>query len=103
MYSGPGLPVRLILALLLTLPVWAANGDILSISIVGSTDGLSDARSACNTASACTGWVALVTIEGLSTGGTYSTGISGANNDPTNAKLVFTVTSSGYDPTATLG
>lgn len=44
------------------------------------------------------GWFAEVDIEGLDTTGTFDLGM-GANNDPTNAKMVFTVTSQGYDDT----
>lgn len=42
------------------------------------------------------GWVAEFDISGLSTGGTYNTGLT-AQNDPAAANAVFTVTSPGYD------
>jgi hypothetical protein len=49
------------------------------------------------------GWSADVLLTALSVGGTYDLGL-GANNDPDTGtpKLVFTVTSPGYDDTATL-
>ncbi len=75
---------------------WGATGDITAIRILGSATGVTDATSACNTASACTGWVAEIDVAGLSTGGTYSLGM-GVNNDPTNATIKCTVTSLGYD------
>lgn len=62
--------------------VFAATGDITAVRISSDT--------------AYSGWVAEVDISGLSTGGTYDFGL-GTNNDPTNAKMVFTVTSQGYD------
>jgi hypothetical protein len=73
----------LALALLLTsLRATAATGDILAVEI-GSD-----------------GWSAYATIEGKSTGGTYNWGF-GTNNDPATGtpKVVFTVTSLGYDDT----
>jgi hypothetical protein len=79
-----------------------ATGDILAVRVIGSVTGVADAESACNTAGAGTGWVAEIDVEGLSTGGTYALGI-GANNDPTNAKIVLTVTSSGYNSSGVLG
>jgi hypothetical protein len=42
-----------------------------------------------------TGWYALITVDSLSTGGTYSFGM-GTNNDPSVAKIVLNVTSEGY-------
>jgi len=65
-----------------------ANGDISAIRIASAT--------------AHNGWVAEIDISGLSTGGTYALGL-GTNNDPSTAKIVFTVTSSGYDATGVLG
>lgn len=62
--------------------VFAATGDITAVRIASDT--------------AYSGWTAEIDIDGLSTGGTYDFGL-GANNDPTNAKMVFTVTSQGYD------
>lgn len=55
-----------------------ATGDIINVDI--NADGFS----------------ADITIEGFVDGGTYDYGL-GANNDPTNAKVVFTATSLGYD------
>ncbi len=55
------------------------------------------------------GWYAEIDIEGFSTGGTADYGISEdstaatIDNDPYNAKVVFTVTSQGYDTNGTLG
>jgi hypothetical protein len=60
----------------------AAAGDITGVRIAGDA--------------AHNGWTAEIDIEGLSTAGTYAFGM-GTNNDPTNAKIVFTVTSPGYD------
>ena len=62
--------------------VFAATGDITAVRIASAI--------------AYSGWTAEIDIDGLSTGGTYDFGL-GANNDPTNAKMVFTVTSQGYD------
>jgi hypothetical protein len=59
----------------------AANGDITGVRIA------SDA--------AHNGWTAEIDIENLATGGTYDFGL-GTDNDPTSAKIVFTVTSPGY-------
>ena len=60
----------------------AATGDITAVRIAGDA--------------AHNGWTAEIDIEGLSTGGTYNLGL-GANNDPSTSKIVFTVTSPGYD------
>lgn len=62
----------------------AAAGDITAIRIAPN------------------GWYAEVDIEGFVTGGTYAYGL-GSGLDPTNAKMVFTVTSQGYDASGTLG
>lgn len=62
--------------------VHAATGDITAVRIAGNAEH--------------NGWTAEIDIEGLSTGGTYNLGL-GANNDPSTAKIVFTVTSPGYD------
>src|SRR3989344_8337761 len=62
--------------------VFAATGDISAVRIAGDTNH--------------NGWTAEIDIEGLATGGTYAFGM-GANNDPSSAKIVFTVTSPGYD------
>src|SRR4051794_37459310 len=94
--------MRTILIASLTLPLWGATGDITAIRIIGSATTVAETTSACNTASACTGWVAEVDAANLSTGGTYALGI-GPNNDPSGAKIVCTVTSSGYSPSAVLG
>ena len=60
----------------------AAVGDITAVRISDK-----DAYS---------GWTAEVDISGLSTGGTYNFGL-GVNNEPSNAKMTFTVISQGYD------
>lgn len=57
---------------------FAATGDIIAVRL--HTDG----------------WYLEVDVEGLNAGGTYDFGL-GTNNDPTNAKVVLTVTSPGYD------
>lgn len=62
----------------------AATGDISAVRILGDT--------------AHNGWTAEIDIAGLSKGGAYNFGL-GANNNPTNAKVVFTVTSQGFDAT----
>lgn len=61
-----------------------ATGDILQASI--NSDG----------------WSATIRVEGVSTGGTYDFGF-GAKNDPTNATILFFLTSPGYDNTGVLG
>jgi len=47
-------------------------------------------------AAAHNGWVAEIEIAGLSTGGTYAMGL-GSRNDPSAAKIAFSVSSPGYD------
>lgn len=59
-----------------------ATGDIIAVRIAS--------------ASAHNGWVAEIDIDNLGTGGTYAFGM-GVNNDPTSAKIVFTVISPGYN------
>ena len=59
-----------------------AAGDILAVRIASAAEH--------------NGWVAEVDVDSLSTGGTYAFGL-GTNNNPSTAKLVLTVTSSGYD------
>jgi hypothetical protein len=66
---------------------FAATGDITAVRIIKDT---------CSVGITCNGWVAEIDITGLATGGTYNFGM-GTNNDPTNAKIVFTLTSHGYD------
>lgn len=61
-----------------------ATGDILAVRIASAT--------------AHNGFVAEIDIDNLATGGTYAFGL-GTNNAPSGAKIVFTVTSSGYDAT----
>jgi len=41
------------------------------------------------------GWILNVTVEGVSTGGTYAFGL-GTNNDPSTSKIALTLTSEGY-------
>jgi hypothetical protein len=48
------------------------------------------------------GWVAAITVEGVSTGGTYDFGL-GVGNDPANAKIVIDVLGEGYSNAAVLG
>lgn len=60
----------------------AAAGDITAVRIIGTEPG--------------DGWVAEIDIDGLAAGGTYNFGL-GSNNDPSTAKIVFTVISKGYD------
>jgi hypothetical protein len=75
----------------------AATGDITAVRIVGNTTTISDPNSACNQLSSCNGWVAEIDISGFtSTSSTNNMGL-GSNNSPTNAKIVFTVTSPGFN------
>ncbi len=69
----------------------AATGDITAVRIVSGAEA-----SPCSAGTNCNGWVAEIDITGLNTGGTYNLGL-GANNNPSTAKIVFTVTSPGYD------
>lgn len=77
---------KLILLLILALPLVAATGDVVAVRVIQNT---------CTAGASCNGWVAEIDLEGLSTGGTYDFGL-GANNNPSTAKIVFTVTSPGY-------
>ncbi len=61
-----------------------ATGDILACRIAS--------------AAAHNGWVAEIDIDNLATGGTYAMGL-GADANPSTAKIVFTLTSTGYDAT----
>ena len=89
--------ILLIIAILLYASLsFGATGDVTAIRVIGSVTGVSEATSACNTASACTGWVAEIDVTSLATGGTYALGI-GTNNSPAAANIVCTVTSSAYD------
>ncbi len=63
---------------------YAAPGDITAVRIAPN------------------GWYAEVDIEGFTTGGTYDYGL-GSTFDPSLAKMVFTVTSQGYNSSGTLG
>src|SRR5690242_18503449 len=86
----------LCLFLLSSLSVFGASFDITAVRIDGTT---SATASACPTASACNGWVAeLDTSSSVATGGTYALGLSSLAtfNKPSGAKLILTVTSSGY-------
>jgi len=69
--------IVLIIILLFPSLLWAADGDITEVRINAA------------------GWYAEVDIAGLAVGGVYNLGI-GTNNDPSTAKMVFTVTSQGY-------
>ncbi|HWP84640.1 MAG TPA: hypothetical protein VNN17_05585 [Terriglobia bacterium] len=77
---------RLVL-LSLAVPGWSATGDILAVRIASAT--------------AHNGWIAEIDIDSLGTGGTYNFGLADSGysvrNDPSGAKIVFTVTSPGYD------
>jgi hypothetical protein len=67
-----------------------ATGDILAVRIAS--------------AASHNGWVAEIDVENLAVGGTYATGFSSASDtNPVNAKVVFTVTSPGYDATGASG
>jgi hypothetical protein len=83
-----GTIIRVILLLsILISPCLAAEGDITAVRILGSDIG--------------NGWEAEIDITDgatLDVGGTYAFGL-GTNNDPTTAKVVFTVTSLGFDDT----
>lgn len=68
--------------LLCQMTAFAATGDITAVTILGD--------------STHNGFAASIVITGLSTGGTYAYGL-GANNAPSGAKIVFTVTSPGFD------
>lgn len=80
---------RLIFALLLALPLCAADGDITAVRVIGNT---------CAATFSCDGFVAEIDIEGLSTGGTYTLGL-GTQNNPSSAKILFTATSPSFSPT----
>jgi hypothetical protein len=60
----------------------AASGDITAVRIAG--DAVHN------------GWTAEIDISGLSAGGAYNLGLD-ANNNPIAPKVVFTITSPGYD------
>ena len=64
--------------------VHAANGDITAVRILDN------------------GWMAEIDIQGFKTNGSYNFGL-GTNNDPSNATVVFTVTSEGYNSSGNLG
>lgn len=85
--------MRLAILLLISTLAYAATGDITAVRVLGST---------CTAGASCNGWVAEIDLEGLSTGGTYNFGF-GANNNPSTAKLVLTVTSPGYNTSGVLG
>ena len=75
--------ILIALTLLTPAALQAAAGDITAVRIAS--------------AAAHNGWVAEIDItENPTTGGTYVFGLS-ATNDPANAKIVLTVTSSGYN------
>lgn len=87
---------KLLLALLLVLSLcgsaFGATGDITAVRISNAANG--------------NGWIAEIDIEGLSAGGTinnYHYGMNANNTDPANAKVVFTVTGTGYDASKTNG
>ena len=91
------------MTVLLALPLRAASYAVSSITVLGTN---ANASSACNTASACNGWVVAIAIGSgaqVATGGTYALGLSQTNNDsPGGAAIVFTVTTSGFDGTASV-
>ena len=90
----------LIIALLVASRVFAASYAVSGVTILGTN---ANASSACNTASACNGWVAAISIgtsTQVSTGGTYALGFTQANNNsPGSAAIVLTVTTKGFDST----
>ena len=73
-----------LLALLIAVPLWAANGDITACRVVYNTASITTYAN---------GWTAECdeTLSGTATGGTYAFGM-GTRNSPTSAKAVFTVT-----------
>jgi hypothetical protein len=81
--------------------LFGAPGDVLAVRVVGSATTVADATSACNTASACDGWVLEVDVDALAVGGAYNLGI-GTRNSIANATGYCDVTGEGYDATATL-
>lgn len=93
--------MKILLFLLCAAALSAAPGDILAVRVVGSTTTVTDATSACNTASACDGWVLEVDVDALAVGGTYQLGI-GTRNNVTNATAYCDVTGDGYTPGAVL-
>lgn len=93
--------MKLLYIFLLAIGLWAAPGDIVATRIVGVTTLVVDATSACNTSSACNGWVLEVDIESANVGGTYSLGIGTRNNTNT-ATGYCDITGSGYDAAANL-
>lgn len=93
--------MKLLLCLLCAAALSAAPGDILAVRVVGSTTTVTDSTSACNTASACDGWVLEVDVDALAVGGTYSLGI-GTRNNVTNATAYCDVTGDGYTASAVL-
>lgn len=93
--------MKFLLSLLCAAALSAAPGDILAVRVVGSTTTVADATSACNTASACDGWVLEVDVDALAVGGTYSLGI-GARNSTATAAAYCDVTGDGYNASAVL-
>ncbi|MDR3765287.1 MAG: hypothetical protein P4M01_14460 [Acidobacteriota bacterium] len=96
-----GMPVRVVGA-------GASGADLITtIGSYTSSNVVTLTTAAATTVSAATavwgvthnGWVAELDISGLATGGTYTTGLT-TTNDPTAAKVVFTVSSPGYTATA---
>jgi hypothetical protein len=72
--------IILLLALLMPLPLLAVNGTITAV------------------ATGTLGWDAYISISGFTDLGTIAMGM-GTNNNPSTAKVVFTVSSSGYTQT----
>lgn len=93
--------MRLALSLLCAAALSAAPGDILAVRVVGSTTTVTDATSACNSGSACDGWVLEVDVDALAVGGSYNLGI-GTRNNTTNATAYCDVTGEGYTAGAVL-
>ncbi len=85
--------MRYLIGLLLCASAWGAEHDILAARIVGNATTVTDATSACNVATACTGWVLELDMEVSGTPTvTYALGI-GTNNSIAAAKIKVNLTS----------
>ncbi len=83
------------LGILIGSPLFAATYNVTAVRVLGTT---ATATSACATANACDGTVIEVdTSSSMATGGVYSLGFSQSDNNGTsNARIVLTVTGTGY-------
>ena len=88
--------MRNLFLILLATSAWATGYNITGVTILG-TSGVAS-TSTCLTTGACNGWVAeFQSSASVAAGGTAALGIvQSANNSPSTAKIVFTVTSIGY-------